>query len=39
MKVYLEYAIRRVHCESCRGVKTEQMSWAEPSSNFTRSFE
>jgi len=39
MKVHLQYAIRRVHCQSCHGVKTEQVEWAGPGRNFTRAFE
>lgn len=38
-KVDLEYSIRRVRCESCGLVKTEQVEWAAPSSNFTHAFE
>ena len=39
MTVHLEHVIRRVHCLSCRGVKTERVDWAEPGSNFTCAFE
>ena len=39
MTVDLRYAIRRVHCAKCDGVKTEQVPWATPGSNFTLAFE
>lgn len=33
------YTIRRVHCTKCDGVKTEEVPWAVPGSNFTLAFE
>lgn len=39
MTVHLKYAIRRVHCEACGTVKTEQIPWAAPDSGFTHAFE
>ena len=39
MFVKLRYAIRRVHCPACAGVKTEQVPWASPGCNFTHAFE
>ena len=39
MMVHLRYAIRRVHCDACGTVKTEQVPWAGASSNFTYAFE
>lgn len=38
MMVHLLYKIRRVHCDACGSVKTEQVSWAGPGSNFTYAF-
>lgn len=39
MMVHLRYSIRRIHCVACGSVKTEQVPWAAPGSNFTRAFE
>ena len=39
MTVRFRYSTRRVHCRSCGGVKTEQVPWAAPGSNFTFAFE
>lgn len=39
MKVHLQYSIRRVHCDACGTVKTEQVPWADHSGNFTHAFE
>jgi len=39
MSVKLRYAIRRVHCPACEGVKTERVPWASPGFNFTHAFE
>jgi transposase len=39
MTVHLRYAIRRIHCEVCRTVKTEAVSWAASGSSFTHAFE
>ncbi|MCP3996908.1 MAG: ISL3 family transposase [bacterium] len=39
MMVHLRYAIRRVHCDACGTVKTEQVPWSAPGSNFTHAFE
>lgn len=39
MTVPLRDSIRRVHCPSCEGVKTEQVPWAASGSSFTDSFE
>ena len=39
MEVDLRYSIRRVHCPACDGVKTEEVPWAAPRSNFTLAFE
>lgn len=37
-EVYLEAQLRRVQCRRC-GIVVEQVSWADPSSRFTRPFE
>lgn len=39
MTVRLRYAMRRIHCVKCGGVKTERVPWAAPGSNFTFAFE
>ena len=39
MTVRLRYSMRRIHCKQCGGVKTEQVPWAAPRSNFTFAFE
>ena len=39
MMVHLRYKIRRIHCDACGSVKTEQVPWAAPGSNFTYAFE
>ena len=39
MQVRLRYAIRRVRCHRCRGVKTESVPWASPGAGFTTPFE
>lgn len=39
MMVHLRYAVRRVRCKQCKGVKVEQVPWAEPGSWFTVPFE
>lgn len=39
MMVHLQYAIRRVHCDACGGVKTEEVPWATAGSGFTHAFE
>lgn len=39
MKVHLQYEIRRVHCEACGTVKTEQVPWAAHGANFTHAFD
>ena len=38
LKVWLEYAPRRVHCSQC-GIKTEQVPWARHGSSFTTPLE
>lgn len=38
MKLWLEYAPRRVDCPDC-GVRSEEVSWAEPTSRFSETFE
>lgn len=38
MKLWLEYAPRRVDCPDC-GVRSEEVSWAEPASRFSETFE
>ena len=38
LRVWLEYAPRRVDCSSC-GVRTEAVPWAAPGSRFTDDFE
>ena len=38
LKIWLEYAPRRVMCRRC-GIRTEAVPWAEPGSRFTRQFE
>ncbi|MFV2074416.1 MAG: ISL3 family transposase [Thermoanaerobaculales bacterium] len=38
IRLYLCYAPRRVECAAC-GVRTEQVSWAEAASRFTKDFE
>ena len=37
-KLFIEAAVRRVHCPLC-GVVTEHVPWARPSSRFTKNFE
>lgn len=39
MMVHLSYSIKRVHCDACGTVKTEQVEWAAPGSGFTYAFE
>ena len=39
VKVFLEYAVRRVQCRRCQGVRVEQVPWAAHGSWFTRPFE
>lgn len=39
VKVFLEYAVRRVECPRCEGVRVEQVPWAAHGSWFTRPFE
>ncbi|MFT7664146.1 MAG: transposase, partial [Planctomycetota bacterium] len=39
MMTRVRYSIRRVHCPKCERVKTEQVSWADASCNFTYAFE
>jgi len=39
MTLHLRYSIRRVHCERCGAVKTEQVPWAAHGGNFTYAFE
>ena len=38
MKLWLEYAPRLVDCPDC-GVRSEEVSWAEPASRFSETFE
>ena len=38
-RVYLQYAMRRVDCRRCGGVRTERVPWAVPGSSFTERFE
>jgi len=39
LKIWLEYAPRRVACARCGGVRTEQVPWAPHQSRFTWDFE
>lgn len=39
VRVSLEYALRRVTCRACDGVRVEQVPWAARGSWFTHSFE
>lgn len=39
VKLWLEYAPRRVACSRCGTVRVEKLPWAEPASRFTRDFE
>jgi len=39
LKVWLEYAPRRVECARCGGVRTERVPWAPHQSRFTWDFE
>lgn len=38
-RVYLQYALRRVSCPRCQGVRSELVPWAARDSWFTRDFE
>jgi len=39
MRVFLEYALRRVDCRRCDGVRVERVPWAVQGSLFTEQFE
>jgi transposase len=39
LKIWLEYAPRRLDCPRCGGVRTERVPWAAHQSRFTRDFE
>lgn len=39
MTLRLQYRIRRVHCPSCAGIKTEEVPWAALGTYFTYDFE
>ena len=39
LKIWLEYALRRVPCRRCGGVATEKVPWAPHQSRFTWDFE
>jgi transposase len=38
-RLFLQYRIRRLHCQACQRVVTEQVPWARPGARFTRDFE
>ena len=39
MTLRLRYVMRRVRCDACDGITTEQVPWASPDSSFTHAFE